>query len=185
MAALKKWKLLIDTKSTDKSRHWKAFCLRLQRGATEGEQWSVPAPKCPSKPWPFSDRRKSLAVKMMMMKMFMPSMPEMPGGGEEKKEETAESREEAKEQVGSCRGCQLLTCILEVKLLFYRIQQLWLDLYQERLRQQAIKEKEKERLNFYQKQKEGQKDVRSKYREKVFFSSCHCEIYLYQKLDHS
>ena len=59
-----------------------------------------------------------MAVKMMMMKMFMPSMPEMPGGGEEKKEETAESREEAKEQVGSCRGCQLLTCILEVKLFY-------------------------------------------------------------------
>ena len=39
---------------------------------------------------------------------------------------------------------------------------------QERLRQQAIKEQEKERLMFYQKQKEGQKDVRSKYREKVF-----------------
>ena len=52
----------------------------------------------------FSDRRESLAVKMMMMKMFMPSMPEMPGGGEEKKEETAESREEAKEQVGQLSG---------------------------------------------------------------------------------
>ena len=38
---------------------------------------------------------------------------------------------------------------------------------QERLRQQAIKEKEKERTQFYQKQKEGQKDIRAKYREKV------------------
>ena len=37
----------------------------------------------------------------------------------------------------------------------------------------AIKEKEKERLNFYQKQKEGQKDVRSKYREKVQHTSAH------------
>ena len=44
----------------------------------------------------------------------------------------------------------------------------------ERLRQQAIKEQEKERLMFYQKQKEGQKDVRSKYREKVhFLNSAH------------
>ena len=41
---------------------------------------------------------------------------------------------------------------------------------QERLRQQAIKEQEKERLMFYQKQKGSQKDVRSKYREKVYFS---------------
>ena len=38
---------------------------------------------------------------------------------------------------------------------------------QERLRQQAIKDAEKERANFYAKQKEGQKDVRAKYREKV------------------
>ena len=38
---------------------------------------------------------------------------------------------------------------------------------QERLRQQAIKDAEKERAQFYAKQKEGQKDVRAKYREKV------------------
>ena len=44
---------------------------------------------------------------------------------------------------------------------------------QERLRQQAIKDQEKERLLFYQKQKEGQKDVRSKYREKVQHTSAH------------
>merc|ERR1712010_164750 len=37
---------------------------------------------------------------------------------------------------------------------------------QERLRQQATKEKEKERTQFYQKQKEGQKDIRAKYWEK-------------------
>ena len=38
---------------------------------------------------------------MMMLKMFMPSVPKMPGGDDgEKKEESAESREEAKEQVG-------------------------------------------------------------------------------------
>ena len=37
---------------------------------------------------------------MMMLKMFMPSVPKMPGGDDgEKKEESAESREEAKEQV--------------------------------------------------------------------------------------
>ena len=50
---------------------------------------------------------------------------------------------------------------------------------QERLRQQAIKEKEKERQQFYQKQKEGQKDVRAKYREKVLPPSpCyHCHPY--------
>ena len=37
---------------------------------------------------------------MMMLKMFMPSEPKMPGGDDgEKKEESAESREEAKEQV--------------------------------------------------------------------------------------
>ena len=41
---------------------------------------------------------------------------------------------------------------------------------QERLRQQAIKDAEKERANFYAKQKEGQKDVRAKYREKVRFA---------------
>merc|ERR1712212_703793 len=76
------------------------------------------------------------SVKMMMLKMFMPSVPKMPGGDDgEKKEESAESREEAKEQ--------------------------------ERLRQQAIKDAEKERAQFYAKQKEGQKDVRAKYREKV------------------
>ena len=40
-------------------------------------------------------------------------------------------------------------------------------LMQERLRQQAIKDAEKERAQFYAKQKEGQKDVRAKYREKV------------------
>ena len=39
--------------------------------------------------------------------------------------------------------------------------------FQERLRQQAIKDAEKERAQFYAKQKEGQKDVRAKYREKV------------------
>ena len=54
---------------------------------------------------------------MMMLKMFMPSVPKMPGGDDgEKKEESAESREEAKEQVGdhpddadadaACRGGQ-------------------------------------------------------------------------------
>ena len=52
-------------------------------------------------------------------------------------------------------------------------------LMQERLRQQAIKEKEKERQQFYQKQKEGQKDVRAKYREKVLppSPSYHCHPY--------
>ena len=35
------------------------------------------------------------------------------------------------------------------------------------MRQQAIKDKEKERTNFYNKQKEGQKEERSKIREKV------------------
>ena len=35
------------------------------------------------------------------------------------------------------------------------------------MRQKAIKDAEKERANFYAKQKEGQKDVRAKYREKV------------------
>ena len=52
------------------------------------------------------------------------------------------------------------------------------DCVQERLRQQAIKEKEKERTQFYQKQKEGQKDIRAKYREKVpshFFKIRGCE----------
>ena len=40
---------------------------------------------------------------MMMLKMFMPSVPKMPGGDDgEKKEESAESREEAKEQVLDC-----------------------------------------------------------------------------------
>ena len=38
---------------------------------------------------------------------------------------------------------------------------------QEAMRQKAIKDAEKERANFYAKQKEGQKDVRAKYREKV------------------
>ena len=42
-----------------------------------------------------------------------------------------------------------------------------MPLMQERLRQQAIKDAEKERAQFYAKQKEGQKDVRAKYREKV------------------
>ena len=42
-----------------------------------------------------------------------------------------------------------------------------MPLLQERLRQQAIKDAEKERAQFYAKQKEGQKDVRAKYREKV------------------
>ena len=42
-----------------------------------------------------------------------------------------------------------------------------MSLMQERLRQQAIKDAEKERAQFYAKQKEGQKDVRAKYREKV------------------
>ena len=42
-----------------------------------------------------------------------------------------------------------------------------IPLMQERLRQQAIKDAEKERAQFYAKQKEGQKDVRAKYREKV------------------
>jgi len=37
---------------------------------------------------------------------------------------------------------------------------------QEAMRQKAIKDAEKERANFYAKQKEGQKDVRAKYREK-------------------
>ena len=45
-----------------------------------------------------------------------------------------------------------------------------IHIYQERLRQQAIKDAEKERANFYAKQKEGQKDVRAKYREKVRFA---------------
>ena len=40
-------------------------------------------------------------------------------------------------------------------------------LFKERLRQKAIKDKEKERTDFYNKQKEGQKDARAKYREKV------------------
>ena len=77
-------------------------------------------------------------------------MPKMPGGDDgEKKEESAESREEAKEQVDDR-------------------QSFWKRLNaQERLRQQAIKDAEKERAQFYAKQKEGQKDVRAKYREKV------------------
>ena len=41
---------------------------------------------------------------------------------------------------------------------------------QEAMRQKAIKDAEKERANFYAKQKEGQKDVRAKYREKVKLS---------------
>ena len=54
------------------------------------------------------------------------------------------------------------------------------DCVQERLRQQAIKEKEKERTQFYQKQKEGQKDIRAKYREKVpphFFKEIFLSIF--------
>ena len=39
--------------------------------------------------------------------------------------------------------------------------------FQERLKQQAIKEAEKERAEFYMKQKETQKAERAKYREKV------------------
>jgi hypothetical protein len=35
------------------------------------------------------------------------------------------------------------------------------------MRQKEIKDKEKERTNFYLKQKEGQKDIRAKYRDKV------------------
>ena len=38
---------------------------------------------------------------------------------------------------------------------------------QERLKQQAIKEAEKERAEFYAKQKQSQKEERAKYREKV------------------
>ena len=41
---------------------------------------------------------------------------------------------------------------------------------QEAMRQKAIKDAEKERANFYQKQKDGQKDARAKYREKVCFT---------------
>ena len=44
------------------------------------------------------------------------------------------------------------------------------SLSQEAMRQKAIKDAEKERANFYAKQKEGQKDVRAKYREKVKLS---------------
>ena len=38
---------------------------------------------------------------------------------------------------------------------------------QEALRAKALKEQEKERKDFYDKQKEGMKDNRAKYREKV------------------
>ena len=85
--------------------------------------------------------------------MYVQSMPKMPGGDDgEKKEETAESREEAKEQVSQ-------KIILSHHYLPY--------LLQERLKQQAIKEAEKERADFYAKQKESQKAERAKYREKV------------------
>ena len=44
-------------------------------------------------------------------------------------------------------------------------------LQQERLKQQAVKEAEKERAEFYAKQKESQKAERAKYREKVFYNN--------------
>ena len=40
------------------------------------------------------------------------------------------------------------------------------------MRQQAIKDKEKERTNFYQKQREAAKGERAKIREKVNVSQC-------------
>ena len=49
--------------------------------------------------------------------------------------------------------------------------------FQERMRQQAIKDKEKERTNFYQKQREAAKGERAKIREKVH--GCQCSaVYL-------
>ena len=46
------------------------------------------------------------------------------------------------------------------------------------MRQQAIKDKEKERTNFYQKQREAAKGERAKIREKVY--GCQCSaVYLY------
>ena len=54
------------------------------------------------------------------------------------------------------------------------------------MRQKAIKDAEKERANFYAKQKEGQKDVRAKYREKVklsLFASFFGCFYLHHKED--
>ena len=86
----------------------------------------------------------------------------MPGGDDgEKKEETAESREEAKEQVNIADGGQ---STYPEDILVEELS------HQERLRQQAIKDKEKERTQFYQKQREEAKVERSKIREKVFHS---------------
>ena len=153
-------------------------------------------------------------------------MPKMPGGDDgEKKEETAESREEAKEQVfiiviaigiaiatitiivfiiivtiialppspSSTSSSQMTTekrakeqvVTIIINMIMMRRQRsewpnkekknnclfpficLYKSLCQERLRQQAIKDKEKERTQFYQKQREEAKVERTKIREKV------------------
>ena len=120
-----------------------------------------------------------------MLKMMMPSMPSMPGGGDsdEKKEESAESREEKKEQVSWKRKWLVKiggTIQIKQKTSFkyvFKLNSFWpfrifqkLKIHtfiQEALRAKALKEQEKERKEFYDKQKMGMKDNRAKYREKV------------------
>ena len=104
-------------------------------------------------------------------------MPKMPGGDDgEKKEETAESREEAKEQVFIIIIVIVIVIVIFVVnvIVFVIVIVIFVFLFflcQERLRQQAIKDKEKERTQFYQKQREEAKVERTKIREKVLFIS--------------
>ena len=84
----------------------------------------------------------------------MPKMPES-----EKKEESAESREEAKEQVRLEPNKKIRTII--IFMIHY------LKSSQERLKAAEAKRIEKERTEKYQKLKGEAKDSRAKYREKV------------------